>query len=108
MQLKKRDIILLSVIFIVAAALLLLRFSAINGKTVKVTVDGEAYAEYPLKNDISVDIKSNGINRLVIKNGKAQIVYADCDEQVCVKHKKISKSGESIICLPHKVIIEIK
>ena len=32
---------------------------------------------------------------------------ADCPDQICVRHKAISKSGESIVCLPHKVVVEI-
>ncbi len=32
---------------------------------------------------------------------------ADCPDKLCVKQGKISKSGESIICLPHKVVVKI-
>lgn len=108
-HLKKKDIFLLIGLAAAAAAAFLLIFLTANkGTGVKVTVDGKEYASYSLKKDITVDIKSNGVNRLVIKNGKAYISYADCSEQVCVNHKEISKVGESIICLPHKVIIEIE
>ena len=33
---------------------------------------------------------------------------SDCHNQVCVNHKPISRSGESIICLPHKVVVQIE
>ena len=32
---------------------------------------------------------------------------ADCPDHLCVKQKAISKEGESIICLPNKVIVEV-
>ena len=32
---------------------------------------------------------------------------ANCRDQICVRHKAISKNGESIICLPHSVYIEV-
>lgn len=106
---KRKDIFLLIGVLAVAAAASLLIFASTGrGASVKVTVNGKEYATYPLKKDITVDIKSNGVNRLVVKDKKAYISYADCREQVCVNHKKISKVGENIICLPHKVIVEIE
>ena len=32
---------------------------------------------------------------------------ADCPDQICKNHKPIRKSGETIVCLPHKAVIEI-
>jgi hypothetical protein len=44
---------------------------------------------------------------LVIKDGKAFIQNADCPDKICAEHKPISKTGETIVCLPHKLVIEI-
>ena len=33
---------------------------------------------------------------------------ADCPDQVCVRHSAISRNGESIICLPHEVVVSIE
>ena len=33
---------------------------------------------------------------------------SDCRNQVCVNHAPISRSGESIICLPHKLVVRIQ
>jgi hypothetical protein len=33
--------------------------------------------------------------------------YSDCKNQVCVNTGKISKAGETIVCLPNYVIVEI-
>ena len=32
---------------------------------------------------------------------------ADCPDRLCVKQGSISKNGESIVCLPHKVIVTV-
>jgi hypothetical protein len=32
---------------------------------------------------------------------------ADCRDQICVHHIPISGSGESIICLPHKLVVTV-
>jgi hypothetical protein len=47
------------------------------------------------------------VNTLVIEGGRARIEAADCPDKLCVKQRAISKAGESIICLPHKLVIRI-
>ena len=32
---------------------------------------------------------------------------ADCPDKLCVKTGRISKTGETIVCLPHRVVVEI-
>ena len=32
---------------------------------------------------------------------------ADCPDKVCVKTGKIKKPGQTIVCLPHRTVIEI-
>ena len=34
--------------------------------------------------------------------------WADCPDQICVSHRKISRDGESIICLPNQVVVTIQ
>jgi len=53
-------------------------------------------------------IFDTGTNTVVIKDGEVFVEKATCKNQVCVKSGKISKKGESIICLPNKVVVEIK
>lgn len=35
------------------------------------------------------------------------MIYADCKDKICKNHKEISKSNESIICLPNKVEVTV-
>jgi hypothetical protein len=32
---------------------------------------------------------------------------ADCPDKLCVQEKAVSKNGETIVCLPHRVVVEI-
>lgn len=68
-------------------------------------MDGELYGTYPLTDDRQIEI--NNTNQLEIVDGKVNVIWADCPDQVCVHHKSISRDGESIICLPNKVVISI-
>lgn len=73
--------------------------------TVLVTVDGEYFAEYPLSVDGEYDI--GGTNILKIEDGKAFMLHADCPDKLCVKSGKISFVGETVVCLPNRVMLEL-
>lgn len=104
---KKNDILLAVIVLIIAVFGLL--FYRNLGKqtagTITVTVDGNVYGTYSLEQDQEISIGKT--NRLVIKDGKADMIEADCPDQICVDHKAISKNKESIVCLPNKVIVEV-
>lgn len=48
-----------------------------------------------------------GYNLISVRDGSVSMEAADCRDQICVRHKPISKAGESVICLPHRLIVEI-
>ncbi len=72
---------------------------------VTVTVEHEVYGTYLLSEDQEIWI--NNTNLLVIEDNKAYMKDADCPNKDCVKQKEISKKGETITCLPNKVIVEV-
>ena len=43
-----------------------------------------------------------------VNNDQIRIKGSNCPQQICVNRGYISKPGETIICLPHKMIIEIE
>lgn len=111
-QKMKWDACLLAGIFLLAL-LIGAAFNLFNKKEadlVLVLQDGEVIAEYPLSEDRSVTISSNenGYNLLIISGKEASISDADCPDRLCVSQKAISRRGESIICLPHKLVILIE
>lgn len=46
-------------------------------------------------------------NLISVMGGMVVVEDADCKDQICVRHKPISSRGESIICLPHRLVVEI-
>ena len=106
----RNDIILIAAVILIAAiALTFLIIANMGGMTAVVYVDGELFGKYSLAVDRQIDIpSSNGTNVLIIKDGKANMVYATCPDLVCVDHAPISETMEQIICLPNKVAVEIE
>ena len=105
----KNDIIFISIILAVIVAIgAVYVFSRGEGDTVTVTVDGKLYGEYPLSVDRTVEIKvGESVNVLVIEGGRARISSATCPDGICASHKPVNREGESIICLPNKVVVSI-
>ncbi len=108
-MIKKADIILL--IFIIAVGLLV-SFGPLakyqTGSQVKITVDGETYGIYDLLQDQEISITRDGkTNLVIIKGGVVHMESASCKNQICVNHSPISLSGDVIVCLPNKVVVEI-
>ena len=100
-------------VLVIAVAGACLYFFRGEGDAVTVSVDGKVIATYPLNVDRVEEIHTgeDGINRLVIADGKAYVEWANCPNLAsadrCTAHKPIHRVGESIICLPHSVVIEI-
>ena len=104
---KKRDIILIASILIVAIALfLLVELTKEEGAGVTVKVDGIEVAEYSLSKNGTYPL-NGGTNILVIENGKAYLTDANCPDKLCVHQGKISMTGETITCLPNKLTVTV-
>ena len=107
---KRRNDVLFIAILVAVVALLGagMYFFRSGGDTVTVTVDGAVYGTYPLSVDTVVDINSaNGHNRLVIQDGVAVMETATCPDGICAAHRPISRMGQSIVCLPNKVVVTV-
>ena len=77
---------------------------------VDVRVGGKVQASYPLAEDRVVTVigVGGGTNELHIEHGSAWLKEASCPDKLCVKQGKIHRDGESIICLPNQVVIELR
>ena len=98
------------VLILVLLAVILIGFLVVrlqrqkDAFTVDVSVNGTTVATYRL--DEEIDTWIDGY--LVIQDGCARIEEADCPDKLCVKQGTVSKSGESLVCLPNRVVVAVK
>ena len=106
---KKADIVLFFVLLIFGVALSVLSLlTGTTGQKVQIEVDGKPYAVYSLSENQTIEITEHGhTNKITIKDGTVQMAYSDCKNQICVNDGQISKTNQSIVCLPNKVLVEI-
>ena len=104
-MIKKADIILIAAIICISIALFFLLVPTNSGNEAVIRVDNQELYRLPLDRDCEIKLSGNTV---VIKDGCAFMESADCPDKICVNHMEISKKGQSIICLPNGVIVEVE
>ena len=109
---RKKDLIFIFSILIVAVFLLLIQrvYGNAQGEAdmVKITVDQKLYGTYDLNKNQTITIQNDsGINAIQIQNKKVWMEEADCPDGYCKEQGHISKNKQTIVCLPHKLVVEI-
>lgn len=78
-------------------------------KQVVIKVDGEVYGRYFLDEDQVIEVQEGDFyNRVRIEDGKAYMEEADCPDGYCEEQGKINNRTQTIVCLPHKLVVEIE
>lgn len=111
---KKWDeiIIFFLVVISILPIILLFKNNLINEKKeVIISFNGEIHSRVSLNEvqneEILIESKYHK-NLLYISEEKVIMKEANCRDKICVKQGDISEVGESIVCLPNKIFIEIK
>jgi len=107
---KKKDILLIAVVLLFALGMALAMGigQGKSGGQIRIMVDGKEYGTYSLFENRIIEVENEyGYNKLVLKNGEVSMEKADCPDQYCVEHVPVSKANETIVCLPHKLVVEV-
>lgn len=105
-MLKKGDVIIIALLLTAAVVTAVFMYGD-SAERVVVTLCGEVYGEYRLSENNTVIIKSEyGENTLVIEKGTAYFKNCDCPDKIC-ENSKMSKKGDTAVCVPHKLVAEV-
>jgi len=50
----------------------------------------------------------DGRMQIEVKRGQIRVVKSDCSQRICVNMGWIQYAGQTIVCVPNKVLVEIK
>lgn len=105
---KKADFILLVTVIAIAALTMLFYTFYFNdsGSWVVVYQDGVEIERYAIDEDGIY--KVNETNTFEIKKGVVDMIESECKNQICVNHIPIKNVGETIVCLPNKIVVTIE
>ena len=113
---KKLDIVIIIFLIIISFTPYFISAKALNknysSTYANIKVSGNLYKTINLssiKNDEKIVINTDkGTNTILINKSGIKMIHADCKDELCVKQGTINKVTESLVCLPHELIIEIK
>ncbi len=110
LRLRRADTVLAATVLGAAAlsAVLLWRLPP-AGRTVTVQQNGQTVAVLPLATDTDYIVTGadGATNTVRIRGGRVSVCAASCPDGLCVRHRAVSRAGESIICLPNRVVVTV-
>lgn len=110
----KLVLVLLVAIFLVSGLYITWLNNTQSGRlTAIVTLDGVVIREIDLSKvsepyQFRVNAADGGYNIIAVENGRIRVIEADCLEQVDVRQGWISQPHQSLVCLPHRLVIRLK
>lgn len=79
-----------------------------NG-VVNIYYKDEIYDTIPLNIDTTINIDTEtSHNTVEIKDGKVNMIDADCPDKYCVHEKEIEFNNQTIVCLPNRIVVKIE
>ena len=113
-KVKIGDLILIGVILVMAVGIFdyyQSRRLLNRAEQVIIEVDGRVVKTFDLPQDEKIEYKviidQDNYNLVEIYKDRVRVREATCPDQVDVRAGWISKPGQSLICLPHRLIVTI-
>lgn len=106
---KKRDIVLAAVLLILGiTGVLIVKYGLKSGNTADIYIDDKLVQTIDMSVDDEYTFQTDkGSNMVEVRNGAVSMKSADCPDKVCVRMGTKNRNGETITCLPHKLVIEV-
>ena len=111
---NRYDALVVLVVLALAAALAVRPFLAARAPqsgalTVVVSADGQELDRLPLAQFGTHTYANNGYTLTVTADGKVKSAdtQSDCPGQDCVHSGAVSRAGQSIVCLPARIVVEL-
>ena len=83
-----------------------------KGATAVIYIDGEEYKRIDLSTagkpyEITIETEF-GSNTVLVEPGAISVSSADCPDKICVHQGRLTHAGVPIICMPHRIVIQIE
>lgn len=110
-SLHRIDIVLLLLLILIGTGITLWIYlpSVKEGEQLEIRQNGSLLMTLPLNEDTEQTItdKDGDSNTFYIINKTVKMTEANCGDKTCINTGSISRTGESIVCLPHRLVLQI-
>ncbi len=104
---RRADIIIIMLVLLCAGLFYLINRGS-QSTTAQIIIDGTLYETIDFSQAVSPYTKElgNGITLLIEKDG-VSVISSDCYGKNCVNCKKLTRSGDTAVCIPNKTVIKV-
>ena len=112
-KLTKADIILISliVLFSLVFSVFISLYNSVEASGFEIRIDGKLHSKYmfsDLKDGEIIEIRTEyGYNKFLYENKSIKCIDTDCKDKIELHSGSISKTNQTIVCLPHKLTVQI-
>jgi hypothetical protein len=101
---------LIGVVAVVSVAVpFVINYSSAGARTARVIEQGVVIKNIDLTKDADISIKlKKGFMDLEVRQGRLRANKCSCPEKVCMGMGWIGKTGQSIVCVPNKTLVEVR
>ncbi len=109
---KRRDMPLIGAALLLAAGLFALSRLTLGAPPAQVVarIGGREALRVPLGVDGRYELRQEdgSLNVLVVEDGAARIVEANCRDGLCVRQGATRSAAKAIVCLPHELVVRLE
>ena len=98
------DVLLIAVLVVLVGVTVYFALAPKDGAFAEIYVDGKLYQIVSLSKDTTIELEHL---KVTVTDGKVCVEDADCPDKICEKRGTIGKAGQSIVCLPNRVVVKI-
>jgi hypothetical protein len=105
---KKSDIVIIAVLLLIAAALLLPRLLNKSDRLyAQIVKNGEVLQTVDLSQVAESYTLDLGDVKILVEKNAVSFAEADCPDKLCVKCGRLTKSGDTAVCVPTGTVIQV-
>ena len=107
-NITKGDVCLIVSLLLLCLVLFVSSFQSSESRRAEIYVSGERVHSIALSEvSESYTVNENYCQLLIEKDG-VSFIFSNCGDQLCVKKGKLKNQGDTMACVPEKVVVVIK
>lgn len=107
-NITKGDIILIVSLLVLCLGLFITSFGKSENLTADIYVSGEKAHSIALSEVTESYTLNENYCQLLIEKDGVSFVFSDCADKLCIKKGKLKNQGDTMACVPEKVVVIIK
>lgn len=107
-SITKGDIILIVFLLVLCLCLFITSFGRSEDLRAEIYVDGEKMHSIALSDVTESYTLNENYCQLLIEKDGVSFAFSNCADQLCVKRGKLKKQGDTMACVPEKIVVILK